>query len=97
MTYKEAAVLKENNIMLVGTVSDFMHHTISYLLIAPDNIEVPDITTVYKQSLLDGSNETALQNLGFFNGSMNVYVIWEPANGQLEQMPLAVYLAVAKK
>jgi len=97
MTYKEAVVLKQNNITLVGTVSDFMHHTISYLLIAPDNIEVLDITTVYNQSLLDGSNETALQNLGFFNGNMNVYVIWEPANGQLEQMPLAAYLVAAKK
>lgn len=48
MTDNKAAEFKENNITLIGTISDFIHHTTVYLLIAPDCIKVPDITTVYK-------------------------------------------------
>jgi len=93
MTYAEAVEFRDKNIEIVGKHSSFLKHKIEYLLIAPFNITEPDIVQVYKRALEDAGNELALKNLGFFNGSMDVYVIWEPGGGQVEQMRLIAYLA----
>jgi len=93
MTYAEAVEFRDNNIEIVGKHSSFLKHKIEYLLIAPFDIEEPDIVNVYKRALDNAGNELALQNLGFFNGSMDVYVIWEPVRGQVEQMRLVAYIA----
>ena len=93
MTYTEAVEFRDKNIEIVGKHSVFLKHKIEYLLIAPFDIKEPDISTVYKKALDNAGNESALENLGFFNGSMDVYVIWEPVTGQVSQMRLAAYLA----
>ena len=93
MTYAEAVEFRDKNIEIVGKHSNFLQHKIEYLLIAPFDIAEPDIVKVYKRALDNAGNELALRNLGFFNGSMDVYVIWEPVPGQVEQMRLVSYLA----
>ena len=96
MNFKEAIDFKEKNSSVTGTFSTFLNNTIECLVIAPDDIIEPNITLIYNQMIAGESNETALQNLGFYNGTMNVYVIWQPAKAQLEQMALSVYLSAQK-
>lgn len=93
MTFTEAVEFRDKHIGLSGKYSDFLKHKIECLLIAPFNIEEPDLIKIYQCGMDHEDNESALQNLGFFNGSMDVYVIWEPVPGQVEQMRLVAYLS----
>jgi hypothetical protein len=95
MTFEDATAFKIKNAGLAGEYSPFLRHPVACLLIAPFDISGNELAVVYKRTKENTGNETALQDLGFNNGDMDVYVVWEPVEGVVENMRLAAYLAAA--
>lgn len=88
MTYQDAENYRDSYKDIIGKSRlERLPYNIGYVLIAPKEKEFADRISVLNENRYKPiDNKLALQNLGFLNENLDVYIIWEVDNKPHEML-----------